>query len=159
MRITQISLFILVLSLGIVGVESAYADIDVEKILASDPATLDKFGWSVDVDGTTAVIGAPGSVDINPIITSSVYIFEHDGTIWNKVFQSDGISVDDEFGYSVAIDGDTIVVGAPSQGPKGSVYIFEYDGTDWIGPVKTVRGMQENDKFGTSVAINGDTNT
>ena len=61
----------------------------------------------------------------------SAYVFVRSGTTWNqqqKLTASDG-AADDQFGYSVAISGDTAVVGAPdddigAKSDQGSAYVF-----------------------------------
>ena len=69
---------------------------------------------------------------------------------------SDGVR-GDQFGYSVAISGDTAVVGANARG-SGAVYVFVRSGTGWTQQAKlTVPGLSNGDALGVSVAISGDT--
>eukprot|EP00956_Cyclotella_meneghiniana_P018299 scaffold30372_cov70-Cyclotella_meneghiniana.AAC.10 len=101
--------------------------VQVAKLTASDGAASDNFGQSVDVDGDTIVVGATFSQNMG-----SVYVFEKDqNNDWVEVVKftaADG-AASDQFGYSVAIDGGTIAVGAyhddTSAGQNvGSAYIF-----------------------------------
>ena len=88
---------------------------ELAKLIASDAAIYDYFGWSVAVDGDTVVVGAPGDDDNNASGSGSVYVFTKDTDgVWNqtKLTASDP-AYNDGFGGSVGIDGDTIVVGAP----------------------------------------------
>ena len=118
----------------------------------------DWFGRSVALDGDTAVIGASGDDD-NGEDSGSAYVFTRTAGVWTeqaKLLPSDGAS-DYSFGGSVALDGDTAVIGStPEFG--GSAYVFTRIGNVWteqakLGPLDcaTVGG------FGRSVALDGDT--
>ena len=86
------------------------------KLTASDGAAYDNFGISVAVDGDTVVVGAPGD-DGAGADSGSVYVFVKPTGGWAtstetaKLTASDGAALD-YFGYSVAVDGDTVLVGA-----------------------------------------------
>ncbi len=108
---------------------------EVAKLIASDGAPADRFGISVAVAGDTAVIGARSDdgADTN---SGSVYVFTRSDGIWTEVAKltaSDGV-VGDEFGFSVALAGDTAVIGANGDdddvaGPNsGSAYVFSLGG-------------------------------
>lgn len=91
----------------------------------------------------------------------SAYSSEVKVTAVTKEGQSDAFS-GDEFGYSVAISGDTVVIGKPNDhdmGTKaGAVYVYKSDGMEWKMVQKltdSLNGMN-NDNFGTSVAIQDD---
>ena len=141
----------------------------VTKLLASDGAALDEFGVSVAISGDTVVVGAQVDDD-KSLDSGSAYVFERDqGGIDNwgqvtKLLASDG-AVDDEFGFSVAISGDTVVVGAfdddDNGSHSGSAYVFERDqgGIDNWGQVNKLLASDgaEFDHFGFLLAISGDT--
>ena len=141
----------------------------VEKLTASDPETLDQFGASVAVSGDTAVVGAIQG-DAGGSDAGSAYIFQrNDGGTDNwgqvkKLTASDAEAFD-EFGWSVAVSGDTVVVGAISERAgglgAGAAYVFERNegGADNWGEVKklTASDAQAGDWFGISVTLNGDT--
>jgi hypothetical protein len=138
----------------------------VKKLTASDGVAGDRFGWSVAISGDTLVVAA----DNDDISKGAAYVFyRNEGGTDNwgqvkKLIASDGVS-GDYFGKSVAIGGDTLVVGAyqdDDQGNNsGSVYIFgrNQDGTDQWGQVKKLTASDgvDWDQFGGSVAISGDT--
>ena len=142
---------------------------EVTKLTASDGLAQDYFGWSVAVSSDTVVVGAPfGETDSQA--SGPVYVFQRDagGTDnWgevNKLTASDAQR--DFFGGSVAVSGDTIVVGAHAQDYYiGAAYVFQRDagGTDNWGEVKKLRASDgEADRvgdnnFGQSVAISSDT--
>jgi len=131
------------------------------ELLASDRSRDDQFGDSVAVDGDTIAIGADEDDDKGDK-SGSVYIFSRKDTTWTeqaKLTASDGTS-GDNFGESVAISGDTLVVGAdqgPSDGP-GSAYVFKLVNGVWTEQrkLRASNGASE-DKFGDTVAISGDT--
>jgi len=141
----------------------------VKKVTDSDGAADDLFGYSVAISGDIMVVGAYGDDD-NGAASGSAYIFSrHQGGANNwglvkKVTASDGAG-DDYFGYSVAISGDTVVVGAYVDDDRGtnsgSAYIFgrNQGGTNNWGEVKKVTASDRasSDDFGYSVAISGDT--
>jgi len=128
------------------------------KLTASDAAAGDQFGWSVDVIGNTAVIGAPDDD------SGSVYVFTRTGTTWAeqaKLTASDG-DAGDAFGLSLAITGETLLVGAPfdinAGVDNGSVYVFTLTGAAWIEQAKLMASdAAAGDRFGYDIAVTGDT--
>ena len=132
------------------------------KLTASDGESDDRFGQHVAISGNTIVVGADNDDD-NGSASGSAYVFTGSGTMWNeqaKLIASDGAAFDD-FGQSVAIDGDTIVIGAwmddDDGSMSGSAYIYTRSGTTWTEQVKlTASDGGAGEMFGTSVAIGGD---
>ncbi|MCP4127705.1 MAG: hypothetical protein GY753_11655, partial [Gammaproteobacteria bacterium] len=128
------------------------------KLTAGDGAAGDYFGMSVSISGDYAVIGAFGDDD-NGTSSGSAYIFKRDGTDWNqqaKLTAGDGAAYDD-FGYSVSISGDYVIVGTVSSSSGSSAYIFERDGTSWNQRAKLTAGDgAANDWFARSVSVSGD---
>jgi len=151
---------------------------EVKKITASDAAATDVFGGSVSISGDTVVVGATDEDDgclpiINPDCNSgSAYIFDRNeggADNWGevkKIGASDG-DVEDLFGGSVSISGDTVVVGSTGdddvgfESNSGSAYIFDRNegGADNWGEIKkiTASDAAASDRFGNSVSISGDT--
>lgn len=133
------------------------------KLRASDGAAGDRFGWSVAVDGNTAVIGAPFDDD-KGADSGAAYVFVHDGTSWNqqaKLTAPDGAALD-YFGFSVAVKGDTALVGVPFDDDKGtnsgSVRVFTRSGTTWTQQAKLLASDGEaHENLGESVSLDGDT--
>lgn len=136
---------------------------DEHKLLASDGQPEDFFGDAVAIDGDTAVVGAPWNSEKGHR-AGAAYVFENEGTGWvekAKLTAGDP-GVFDQFGYSVDISGDIIVIGANLDDDNGissgSAYVFVRDGTDWTQQAKlTASDGTEYDNFGYSVAIDGDT--
>jgi len=137
---------------------------ETAKLTASDGAAGDEFGWSVAIAGDTIVVGATGDDADNGQDSGSVYVFTRTGTTWTqqaKLTASDGAAYD-YFGWSVAIAGDTIVVGASLDNENGidsgSAYVFTRTGTTWTEQAKLMASDGDSfDEFGFSVAIAGDT--
>ncbi|MCH8305825.1 MAG: choice-of-anchor D domain-containing protein, partial [Candidatus Marinimicrobia bacterium] len=132
------------------------------KLLASDGAAFDNFGWSVSISGDYAVVGAYLDDDSGSS-SGSAYIFKRTGTTWvqeAKLLPSDG-AVGALFGWSVSISGDYAVVGANANDDNGSnagsAYLFKRTGTSWAQEAKLLASDGAAfDEFGKSVAISGD---
>lgn len=133
------------------------------KLTANDAAAGDAFGWGIAVAGDTAVIGAPRDDD-NGKDSGSVYVFSRTGTGWQqqaKFVSSDG-QAGDLFGISIALSGDTILVGADLNDEKavnaGAAYVFIRTGNRWQQQAKlTAADGAQTDIFGVRVALDGDT--
>jgi Ca2+-binding RTX toxin-like protein len=89
-------------------------------------------------------------------------VFTKSGGGWaEQVLAPTGVSAEDAFGWSVAVDGDRIVVGAPGDDGKGAdagaAYVFERSGGVWSQTKKMLAsdGVAD-DQFGRSVAVSGD---
>jgi MYXO-CTERM domain-containing protein len=135
-----------------------------QKLTASDAGTDDQFGSIVALAGETAVIGAQYEDNAAGVNAGSAYVFVRSGTTWTqqqKLTAGDGATTD-EFGNSVAIAGDTIVVGAYQDDlagatDAGSAYVFTRSGATWNLQQKLVASDgAADDQFGW-VAISGDT--
>ncbi len=136
-----------------------------QQLTASDGVYNDQFGSSVSVSGDTSVVGAwkddvGGYADLG-----SAYVFVRSGGVWTQQQQltaSDG-AIGDYFGHSVAVDGDTVVVGADldnvgASTDQGSAYVYVRSGGVWTQQKKlTAPDGAYDDRFGTSVAVSGDT--
>ena len=142
------------------------------KLTANDAGGSDKFGESVSIDGDAAVIGAPGDNDAGAD-SGSAYIFTRDtsGSLtsgWTQVAKmtaGDG-AAGDEFGYHVAIEGGTVVIGAifkyvNNQFAIGSAYVFTRDAVgNWTQTTKLLASdgtASQSPNFGDTVSISGDT--
>jgi uncharacterized protein (DUF2345 family) len=133
------------------------------KLTASDGGANDGFGRSVAVDGDTIVVGAPG----NDFATGAAYVFTKPATGWAdateaaKLTASDGDSTD-VFGASVAVNGSTVVAGAPAstQFHPSALYVFERPTNGWVDATQTAKLTQfdavNQDKLGVSVAMSAD---
>ncbi len=135
--------------------------IQTAKLIPSDGAADDEFGYSVDIDGNYAVVGAYMDDD-NGDESGSAYIFYNNAGTWDEIAKltaSDGETLD-YFGYSVSISGDYVLIGAYGDDDNGLIsgagYIFHNSGTSWDETKLTITGNDQGDKLGTSVFIAGD---
>ena len=99
----------------------------IQKLIAPDGASRDNFGYSVALDGNYALIGSSGDYD-NGLFSGSAYLFDTTtGDLIQKIIAPDGAS-GDRFGWSVALDGGSVLIssyGDDDNGPfTGSAYLF-----------------------------------
>jgi len=135
------------------------------KLTASDGEGGDYFGNSIAISGDTVVVGARGDDSYN----GSAYVFVKPVSGWattstyNAKLTASDRAANDYLGISIAISGDTVVVGAHGDDVyRGSAYIFEKPGSGWSGSLTetaklTASDRAANDYFGVSVAISGNT--
>jgi len=154
---------------------------------ASNAGAGDKFGYAIAVSGDTLVVGAPledsNATGVNGNQTNNsagnsgaAYVFVRNGDFWvqQAYLKASNTEALDQFGGSVAIAGDTIVVGAMNEHSdatgvngnqnnnganySGAAYVFVRSGTNWTQQAYLkASNTQQNDGFGASVAIAGDT--
>jgi len=133
------------------------------KLLASDGAESDYFGYSVALDGDTAMIGAPTDYSGSPV-SGSVFVFARSAGEWSEqaeLLPDDG-AAGDRFGHSVALDGDSAIVGAIQDDDNGensgSAYVLIRAAGVWTEQAKLLASDGADlDRFGASVALDGDT--
>jgi hypothetical protein len=134
------------------------------QLTASDGSFYDDFGISVAVSGKTVVVGAPFYQDRTG--PGAAYVYVEPATGWASTTQSAELSESqqglyDEFGLSVAIDRNMIVVGATQvmAGPNGDggVYVFVKPATGWANMTETAQLLASSptQNFGFSVGISG----
>ncbi|MXY42882.1 MAG: hypothetical protein F4Y50_02280 [Dehalococcoidia bacterium] len=140
------------------------------KLTSPDGKSWDLFGASVAISGDTVVISAPGAV--NREITGAVYVFTKPAGGW--VSTSDAAKLtpessheDDMFGTSVAVEGDTIIVGGRNRISyywRDDAYVFTKPQAGWVSasapPINVFACHSSYDYYGqigTSVGVSGDT--
>ena len=154
---------------------------------ASNTETSDSFGWAVAIDGDTVVVGArleasnATGVDGNQADNSAngsgaAYVFTRSGTTWSQqaYLKASNSGAGDQFGFSVALDNDTLVVGAISErsnatgvdgnqadnsaNGSGAAYVFTRSGSTWSQQAYLkASNTGLGDQFGEVVAVDGDT--
>jgi hypothetical protein len=154
---------------------------------ATPPGSKDGFSNAVAISGDTLVIGAPAEdsaatgVNGDPLDDSAenagaAYVFVRDGSSWSQqtFLKASNTEAFDRFGAAVAVSGDTLVVGAPSEWggvagvngdqsdnsvpSAGAAYVFVRDGTTWTQQAYLKASFpDQTDQFGFSVALSGDT--
>jgi hypothetical protein len=171
---------------GVTWTQEAY-------LKAPNTEAYDNFGWSVAVSGDTVAVGASFEDSDQTTITNgtnanannsafsagAVYIFKRTGVTWTQeaYLKAPNAGPDDAFGYSVAVSGDTVAVGAYQEASNqttiingatasadnnafaaGAVYIFRRTGVTWTQEAYLKAPNAETyDSFGISVAVSGDT--
>ena len=163
-------------------------------VKASNTAAFDSFGSSVALSGDTLAVGAYGEdsgatginnnqTDNSSRSSGAVYIFTRSGSTWSQqaYIKASNTGIGDNFGYSVALSGDTLAVGAnredsnaagvnaPLTGgsgtqaddsviSSGAVYIFTRTGSTWSQQAYIkASNPDEDDSFGKSIALSGGT--
>jgi hypothetical protein len=174
--------------------QQAYLKASNTKLSNSDAVKAAWFGSSVTVSGDTIVVGAPyedsnatgvngDQSDHSASSAGAAYVFVRNGTNWTQqaYLKASNTDAGDSFGTSVAVSGDTVVVGAWSEASNatgvngdqtdnsapgaGAAYVFARSGTNWTQQAYlkasntdgVLPGEEFGDEFGVSVAVSGDT--
>ena len=128
---------------------------EIRKYRAIDRQKNDKYGWSVAISGFKIIVGAL-DVDYNETVTNSGAVYTYDKVVdvgieyMQTLTPSSNENSNAYFGKSVAIDGNTLIVGRSG---RAQAYIFENDSGSWSEKSKLIG----YNYFGRSVAISGDT--
>jgi len=167
-------LFVTLLTLSIICSQTPRATVAATLVAEPPTETIfnagadafenEQFGRAVAIDGNTAVIGAPNHTHVETQGFGSAYVFVKTATGWQlqqKLTPFDA-APRKFFGISVAIDGDTIVVGAHGDTnagtSSGAAYVFERSNGVWLHKQKLIGSENSlTDSFGLSVAIQGNT--
>jgi hypothetical protein len=148
-----------------VFVRSGQSWVFQQQLMAADGAANDAFGCSVALSGEMAIIGASGHSVGGNANQGAAYVFTRSGTAWTQQQQlvaPDG-AASDNFGCSVAISGETALVGANQDGiganaNQGSAYVFVRSGASWTQQQQLLASDgAANDRFGWGVALSGET--
>jgi len=135
------------------------------QLIAWDAAAYDSFGFSVALSGETALVGAPYHTTGGKAYAGAAYVFTRSGGSWTaeaQLIAADG-AAGDWFGYSVALSGETALVGARyhTTGGKayaGAAYVFTRSGGSWTAEAQLIAADgADRDYFGYSVALSGET--
>lgn len=125
-------------------------------------STYDKYGYSVDIDGNTAVVG---SIGYNQN-AGRAFVYEFDGNAWSRIAElhASNETVNYQFGYSVAIENDIIYIGAPAAAghytSDGAIYVYEKTPSGWnTNETCILYGSDagNSDKFGASLSVHNNT--
>ena len=134
-----------------------------KKLISPNGAAGDGFGWAVDVELDTAIVGSPMD-DTGGLDAGAAYAFKRTGISWNPSggLVPQGLAADDRFGSSVAMSGSSVVVGAllddTADMNAGAAYIFRHNGFSWYQSLEVLASdAAAGDAFGFTVAISGQT--
>ncbi|MFO0580011.1 MAG: MYXO-CTERM sorting domain-containing protein [Polyangia bacterium] len=134
------------------------------RLTASDAKGNTYFANALGLSGDTALVGAGAADTPGKSGSGAVYVFTRSGTTWSeqkKLAASDALT-GGRFGESVALVGDTALVGSPGAAPgglasAGAAYVFVRSGAAWSEQKKFVASdAAKTDEFGTAVALSGD---
>jgi hypothetical protein len=154
---------------------------------ASNTEINDQFGFSVAIASNTAVLSANAEdsnatgidgdqSDNSASIAGAAYVFTRSGNSWSQqaYLKAANTEAGDQFGFSVAIASDTVVIGAlldssnanvvdgdqsdNSANSAGAAYVFNRNGSSWSQQAYLkATNAEMNDNFGVSAAISGET--
>jgi len=131
---------------------------EVQKITASDKSSGDYFGTSITVNNGQMAVGAYGEDDKGRS-AGAVYTYELVQDEWRfdtKILDQEG-AANDRFGSSVALDENTLIVGASRDNKAGSIVVFEKKDARWNQTLKIFSSDgKAKDRFGCSLALSGD---
>jgi choice-of-anchor B domain-containing protein len=131
----------------------------------ADPARDLGYAASIAIDGDAILVGRtgqPSGLPINPTRPGGVHVFGRNASgEWAEAaaFSADGVAIGDDFGASLAIDGATLLVGAPRQSEaRGAVYAFRRGADGSWSPAGrlTASDGAEGDRFGSKIVVSGD---
>jgi hypothetical protein len=139
--------------------------VEEEQLVAPDAAAFDLFGNAVAIDGDTIAVGTFGDDDLGPA-SGGVHVYSRQSGQWlhtQKLLPATG-GTQDLFGSSVALRGDTLVVGATGDDDAGvdagAAFVFDWTGTAFEESVKLFGDPGAvGSEFGASVAISSDEST
>ena len=139
----------------------------VAKVSAEPPAEPWGFGRSVSLSGERVLVGSYLNEVPPSFLSGAAYLFAFDGASWSQEAQlvpSDTAPYD-LFGFSVALDGELALIGAPTyfktpgdpnSGLEGSAYVFTLEGGSWVERLKLAPSDgAARDEFGHSVSLDG----
>ncbi len=162
-RSALLALFPALLAPGVVSAQSHVCwPEEVELSAADSDQIARRFGWTLDVDADTAIVGTPSVYPSGSAGWGAAYVFRNAGSGWQKEAKlvpgdaAAGMS----FGTSVALLGDLALIGAeneggtPTMGGPGAAYLFARSGTAWTQQAKlTASDGVNGDNFGNAVAF------
>jgi len=143
--------------------------VQTAKLTASDKDFWENFGESVAISGGVVVVGAPDAAPGGTDAAGAAYVFVKPVGGWGNMTQkakltASDMAEDDNFGFSVAVSGGVVVVGAPSNSPggtndAGAAYVFVKPVGGWGDMIQTAKltasDKAVDDYFGDSVAVSG----
>jgi photosystem II stability/assembly factor-like uncharacterized protein len=135
--------------------------VQVQKLTADDGTQFNQFGWSIAAQGDTALVGSISATVGKNSSQGAVYVFSQSGAGWTQTqkFSSDDGATGDSFGWSIALDGTTALIGTGfvtvnGNEFQGAGYFFDGSTGTWTQTQKiTASNGQAFDFFGLAVAL------
>lgn len=131
-----------------------------EQVLPA-PSGGGRFGQSLALNGSSLLVGAPFLAPAKPgsFARGSVFVYVQSGGAWvaQAGLRPAAIADGDLFGYSVALDGDLAVIGAPRRATgRGSGFVYQRSGTTWTEQAELIASRgRAGDNLGWSAAVQG----
>jgi uncharacterized repeat protein (TIGR01451 family) len=133
-----------------------------QKLTVSDGSRGDQFGATLALSNDTLIVGALNNAGTTGSLSGAVYVFHWDGHTWalsQKLTAGDARPFDN-FGFSLAVDGNVVVIGAPfhegTGANSGEAYVFEWNGKTWSQTARlTASDAAAGDEYGSAVAVSG----
>jgi len=142
------------------------ASVPQAKLTAGDGMKEDQLGYAAEISGDTIVAGARSApVNAHPR-QGAAYVFVKPASGWKDMIHTAKLSdtertSDDQFGSSVSVDGETIVVGSPGSHSRGSAHVFVKPVNGWTTTQVSAKLIASDgapgDQFGMVVSIRGNT--
>ena len=134
-----------------------------DTLMAGEGAVDSKFGTSIAINGDVVVVGAPEYNGSDKTKSGAVYVYTRTGTTWSDGEKiGEGEAAGDFLGRAVAIDGNTIIAGAPSHSQRGGAFVYTESGETWsqqetvLVPGGSDGVINTHFGFGYAVDLNGD---
>jgi len=132
--------------------QSSNVATEVAMLTPLEAEASDWFGGDLAIDGDTLVVGAVG----DDAFQGAAYVFVDDGAGWTEQAKLAPVNTPYAyFGGQLALDADTIAVGAPNTGANGTAFVFTRDGDTWTQQAALTD--ETAGSYGGSVALSGDT--
>ncbi|HEV7667124.1 MAG TPA: hypothetical protein VGS22_01255 [Thermoanaerobaculia bacterium] len=130
------------------------------KLTAPNARRNDQFGQALALSGDRIAVGAPDRTGAGSL-SGAVYVFKRSGSAWTLEAEIDDPDAApfDGFGSALALDGDTLAVGAPfandpGRGSTGAVHVFVREGGSWVTKARIVDPAGfPGDEVGFSLAL------
>jgi len=138
-----------------------WTQMDAFRVFSDDGDPITQIGYDIAIDGTTVLLS--GGVNSSSATESAHFLDLVDGDwVYTAGVSPSGRTTDSRFGMEVALDGDTAVVGAPSESRSGkdwvgAVYVYERREDGWSQQTRVAPSeLGKNDDFGLGLELVGD---
>ncbi len=157
-----VKLSVILLTLCIASPLFAAPQAQLAKLITDNPDNGDEFGWAVEITETEAFVGARGDA-YETVFPGLVYAFACNNGSWDTrpTLVSGDPQTGDQFGSSIAVSGDVLMIGAPHDG-NGGLYaglghVFNRDASTWVEVAQlTEENPTAYDAFSRAIDMDGD---
>lgn len=135
-------------------------------IVYPEPSVSRNFGTVMDIEGDTLIVSDFENFEKGRDY-GATFVYQREGVSWNleTTWSPEDLGFSPEFGTSLALDSDTVAIGAPSADftisegfrGEGQVFVYQREGTEWTGPTVVFPNDQSRGDYGAAVALSGNT--